>query len=355
MNTTRALIAIARVETLRLLRSPSSLTLLLVVPMLQLILFGSAIRPEGAVLPVVLAGPDPSGLVATALRREPGLNLVDAAPAGQASAAVRAGQAALGIDLPHGRGPVRATIDGTEPGLTSGADAQVRAVYGRVLADRFGVADLGPGLVIERIYNPDGRAAWGFLPALIGVVMMIAMTMLGTLSLAREREIGTWEALVALPVSPTALLAGKVAPYVVIGTLQGVAVLTLAILLFDLPHIGSIAALIALMPLFAAAHLVLGHALAARARSQLSALQGAIAFYLPSMLLSGFLYPVATLPGWARAIGSLFPLTHFIRAARSATLQGGDAADVLRHGVPIALFLAAAFLLARAVQRLRID
>ena len=151
------------------------------------------------------------------------------------------------------------------------------------------------------------------------------------------------------------LLAGKIAPYVVIGTLQGIAVLALGILLFDLPATGSIAALVALMPLFAAAHLVLGHALAARATSQLSALQGAIAFYLPAMLLSGFLYPFATLPGWARAIGEIFPLTHFIRAARSATLRGGSTAEVLAHGLPIAAFLASSFLLARAVHRARID
>ncbi len=356
MSAFRPFLGIARVETLRLLRSPSSLTLLLLVPVLQLLLFGAAIRPDAVVLPVAIAGPDPAGHVAAALRREPGLRIVETSPStGRAEEAVHAGRAALGIDLPRGRTPVLATIDGTEPALTSGADARVRAVYGQLLADRFGVADLGPGLVVDRLYNPQGRAAWGFLPALVGVVMMIAMTVLGTLSLSREREIGTWEALIALPPGPALLLAGKIAPYVVIGTLQGVAVLVLAILLFDLPATGSIAALIALMPLFAAAHLVLGHVLAARAANQLSALQGAIAFYLPAMLLSGFLYPFATLPGWARAIGEVFPLTHFIRAARAATLRSGSAGDVLAHGLPIAAFLAAAFLLARAVHRPVLD
>ena len=356
MTSPRPFLAIARVETLRLLRSPSSLTLLLLVPVLQLLLFGSAIRPEGAVLPVAVAGPDPTGYVVAALRREPGLLVVETSPSpGRAEAAVRAGRAALGIDLPRGRGPVHATIDGTEPALTSGADAHLRAVYGQLLADRFGAADLGPGLAVDQLYNPDGRAAWGFLPALVGVVMMIAMTMLGTLSLAREREIGTWEALIALRPGPAVLLAGKIAPYVVIGTMQGIAVLALSILLFDLPATGNIAALIALMPPFAAAHLVLGHALAARAKTQLSALQGAIAFYLPAMLLSGFLYPFATLPDWARAIGEVFPLTHFIRAARSATLHRGSAAEVLAHGLPISLFLAVAFLLARAFHRPVLD
>ena len=125
--------------------------------------------------------------------------------------------------------------------------------------------------------------------------------------------------------------------------------------LFGLPVRGNAVALAAILPLFAAAHLVLGYAIAARARSQLAALQGAVAFYLPAMLLSGFLYPFATLPGWAQAIGNLFPLTHFIRAATGVMLRGEGWADVLVQALPIAVFTVIAAAIATLCQARSLD
>ena len=125
--------------------------------------------------------------------------------------------------------------------------------------------------------------------------------------------------------------------------------------LFDLPVRGSTAALIAILPLFAAAHLALGYAIAARARTQLTALQGAVAFYLPAMLLSGFLYPFATLPAWAQAIGNVFPLTHFIQAATGVMLRGESWAEVAVYALPIATFAAVATVFATLFQARAID
>jgi ABC-2 type transport system permease protein len=229
--------------------------------------------------------------------------------------------------------------------------ARIETAYWRELAVRGEVADSGPGLGIERLYNPDARADWNFLPALIGVTMMIAMVMLGALSVARERETGTWESLATLPVSPVEMLAGRVLPQMAIGTLQGLLVLATGVFLFDLPARGSVVALILLLPLFAAAHFTLGLGIAARARTQLAALQGAVAFYLPAMLLSGFLYPFDTLPDWARWIGNLFPLAHFIRAAQAALLRGAGPAEILAQGGPILVFLGVATLAALAARR----
>jgi len=161
--------------------------------------------------------------------------------------------------------------------------------------------------------------------------------------------------LIALPIGRAALIAGKLAPLAVIGALQGVVVLAVGHWVFDLPLRGSVMSLAAILPIFAVAHLALGQALAARARTQLAALQGAVAFYLPAMLLSGFLYPFATLPPWAQRIGELFPLTHFIRASREATLRGGDAGTVLAHGVPIALFAVVMLALSAMQQRVQLD
>lgn len=251
--------------------------------------------------------------------------------------------------------PARIVIDTSNATLVAAAVPTIESAYWQALAARNEITDSGPGYRIERLYNADARADWTFLPALIGVTVMIAMIMLGTISLAREREGGTWEALLALPIAPAEALIGKLMPYVVIGTVQGLLVLGAGLWLFDLPARGSVGALVALLPLFAAAHLVLGYAISARAATQMAALQGAVAFYLPAMLLSGFLYPFETLPRWAQAIGTVFPLTHFIRAARGALLMGWDTADVLTQGAPIMVFLAGAVIAALAAQARRLD
>ncbi|MBV2150089.1 ABC transporter permease [Sphingobium sp. AS12] len=357
MNTAQTIAAIAGVELLRLIRSPTSFTLLLVVPALQLLLFGHAVRPTADQVKLAVAGPAASQDRILRLTGAAGLKVVaHHLPPGSAEAMVRSGRASVAVELPTGPfAPVRTVIDASEPGLTAKAESQIQAIYWQALAERNDVADYGPRLHIERLFNPGERSDWAFLPALTGTIMMISMLMLGTLSMARERELGTWEALIAMPVNRGELLAGKIAPLVVIGSAQGVIVLALSAGIFQLPLRGSIFALVALMPIFAAAHLVLGYALASRARTQLAALQGAVAFYLPAMLLSGFLYPFETLPPWAQALGRIFPLTHFVRASRDATLRGADAGTVLLHGSPIALFLGAALMLAFAQHRARLD
>lgn len=359
--------AVAWIEIIRLTRSWIALTLLLLVPAAQVLLFGYAIRPSGELTGVAIAAEAraDADTVARSLGRQAGLRVTTSAlKPGGAAAAVRRGDALIGIELAEQPSfanptakirPVRIIVDASNAALVATAVPAIEAAYWHGLADRADVVDTGPGYMIERLYNPDARADWTFLPALIGVTVMIGMIMLGTLSLAREREGGTWEALLALPIEPIEALIGKLLPYVVIGTVQGILVFVAGVWLFGLPVRGAAGALLALLPVFAAAHLVLGYAISARATTQLAALQGAVAFYLPAMLLSGFLYPFETLPGWARAIGNLFPLTHFIRAARGALLRGDNAAQVLGHGVPIVAFLAIALMAALALQTRRLD
>jgi ABC-2 type transport system permease protein len=360
MNALARIAAIARVEWTRLFRTRIAVTLLLVVPVLQIVLFGYAIRPDAAVT-VAIAAPTPENAetVAKELRKSPQLIVIAKRAVGGAEAMVRQGRAVVGIEVPELRSfanpfvkskPLRIVVDASRGSLGAAAAARIEAAYWRAVADRADAAESGPGLVTERLYNPQGRADWTFLPGLIGVTVMIAMIMLGTLSLAREREGGTWEALLILPVRRIEALLGKLLPYVLIGTVQGCAVLAVGAVLFDLPARGSIAALILLLPLFAAAHLALGYAIAARARTQLAALQGAVAFYLPAMLLSGFLYPFETLPRWAQILGNGFPLTHFIRAASGVMLRGEGWSGVAGHAAPIAAFLAVATLIAVTFQ-----
>ncbi len=344
------ILALARAETLRLLRSRVTLSLLVTVPVLQLLLFGLAIDPTGARLPVAIAGAASPGHDAAreALAKEPGLRLVADGPAGSARVAVATGTAILGIELgATAAEPPQIIVDGSNPALTAAAEARLAARYWQAVAGQsiLGAAAEPPRVV--RLGNPEARADWPFLAGLIGVTVMIGMVMLGSLSLAREREGGQWETLRTLPFGPATIIAGKLLPWTLLGSLQGTLVLAAAVTLFGVPAPPATIALLALLPLFAATHLLIGFAIAARARTQLAALQGAVAFYLPAMLLSGFLYPAETLPAWAARLGALFPLTPMVAAARGALLQGRPAISVLAAGLPmlvVALVAAAAAL-----------
>ena len=350
--------AIAIIEAKRLIRARMALTLLLLVPVFQIILFGYAIRPGDATVRVHVAAPTQQGArdVVAALRKLPSVIVTDPVGAtGAAEAAVRHGNATIGIEVPRMRsmadptapgGPIRIIVDATDPLLTMATIARIESAYHAHRVGRSDMADDGPGLHVERLFNPDARSDWTYAPALAGVTVMIAMVMLGSIGIAREREGGSWETFRSLPVSPAELIAGKLAPHVLIGTLQGLLVLVTARLLFALPLPAATFALTLLLPFFAAAHYLIGFVISARAKTQLSALQGAVAFYLPAMLLSGFLYPFETLPRWAQVIGNIFPLSHFIRAAHDAVLRERDFISVLGHGVPIIAFLAVVLLLA---------
>jgi ABC-2 type transport system permease protein len=336
------MLAVTRVEVTRLARSRSSFTLLLLVPALQVLLFGYAIRPQPDSVRVAVAGPDTalSASVIQALKDESVIQKAVARLApGAAEAAVRGQQALIGIELPaQDSQVVRVVVDSTNAALTETAAAKLAAGYWHTVATQSAFGQQIPALQIERLYNPEARADWTFLPALIGVTVMISMIMFGALCLAREREAGTWETVLSLPLSRTELITGKLLPYVVIGTAQGLLVLAAGAWLFAVPTKGAVFALAALLPVFSAAHFLLGYAISARAATQLEAVQGAIAYYLPAMLLSGFLYPFDALPSWAQAIGRIFPLTHFIRAAREVLLQGRGLEVVLDAAWPVGIF-----------------
>ena len=196
MNSLRRIAAVATVEWARLLRTRIALTLLLVVPLLQIVLFGTAIRPDTAVA-VAIAAPTASDAetVAKELRKQRNIMIVGTGKPGTAEALVKRGGAVIGIEVPEARsfanplakgGPLRIVVDESNAALASAATARIEAAYWRTLAERGDLA--GPGLTTTRLYNPDSRADWSFLPGLIGVTVMIAMIMLGSLSLAREAQ-----------------------------------------------------------------------------------------------------------------------------------------------------------------------
>ena len=232
--------------------------------------------------------------------------------------------------------------------------AALENAYWRNAAQLYAIGPV-PSARVEWLYNPEGRTAWTIVPGLAGVIVMISMLLLGALTLVRERELGSWETLLATPVDAVDALIGKLSPYIIIGTVQAAVVIWIARLLFNLPVTGNLWALLAAVPLYSAAHLILGFAFSALAESQLQAVQGAVFFYLPSMLLSGFMFPFLGMPAWARGIGETLPLTHFVRATRGVLLKGEGGSLVAREMAPVAMFTLVAAALALAAYRRRID
>jgi ABC-2 type transport system permease protein len=358
------MMAVARIETLRLTRDRVAISLIALVPAVQIVLFGYAVNLDPRNVPIAIAGGDSSSIERAArIVGETGYFMIigEALPSGAAARMVVAGRALVGIELPPspdeeeaGGVRTRVVVDATDPGAVRPALAALETAYWQKRATTLSLNDR-PSVDVDWLYNPQRRTAWTIVPGLVGVIVMISMLMLGALTLVRERERGSWESLLATPVDALDALVGKLSPYIVIGTAQGVVAVGLAQLLFDLPARGGIWALLAAAPVYATANLILGFAFSALAESQMQAMQAAVFFYLPSMLLSGFMFPFQGMPGWARAIGEVLPLTHFVRAARGILLKGQDAAVVVQEMWPVALFGLLATALALTAYRRRLD
>ena len=359
------ILAVARIETLHLIGDRTTISLILVVPAIQLVLFGYAVNLDPKGVPIAIAR-EYDGTVDRLHRTiaETGYFsiLADGLEAGLAERMVAEGRALVGIEIPRldyfdpdalPQKP-KILVDATDPAAVRPALAALQIAYWRGAAQTYAEGP-GPTLDVEWLYNPTGRTAWTIVPGLAGVVVMISMLMLGALTLVRERERGSWETLLATPVEAVDALIGKLAPYIFVGVVQAAVVIGAARLLFGLPVTGALWALLAAMPLYAGAHLVLGFALSALAESQMQAIQAAVFFYLPSMLLSGFMFPFQGMPAWARTIGQALPLTHFVYATRGVLLKGESASFVASEMLPVALFALVAAAAALAAYRRRID
>ena len=297
------IIAVARIETLRLLVDRPSLGLILLVPALQLLLFGYAVNLAPKNIPIaILHSCDAQGgrLVRQTVADTGSFRLIATDDtAYTADEYISSGRARVAIDCRSG-GPPRLLADASDPSAVRPAVALLEAALLReVLRD---VLPMQPSVQVRWLYNPDARTAWSLAPGLVGVVVMITMLMLGALTLVRDREEGNWEGLLATPVTALDAMIGKLAPYVVVGVAQAAIVIALARVLFDLPALGNVTMLLLASAVFALAHLTLGFALSALARTQIQAIQAAVFFYLPSMLLSGFMFPFDGMPRWARGI-----------------------------------------------------
>jgi ABC-2 type transport system permease protein len=236
--------------------------------------------------------------------------------------------------------------DATDPAATGNAIAALSQVGLTALDhDLTGsLAKLQPGeppfeIRVHRRYNPEGITQYNIVPGLMGVVLTMTLVMMTSIAMTRERERGTMENLLATPVRPLEVMLGKIVPYIVVGYVQVIVILTAAKFLFQVPMVGSLLLLSTVLVVFIAANLAIGFTFSTLAKSQMQAMQMTMFFFLPSILLSGFMFPFRGMPGWAQVIGEAVPNTQFMRMVRAIMLKGADGADILQHVWPLAVIL----------------
>ncbi len=349
-------------EFIQLQRDRLTFGMIVGIPVMQLLLFGFAINTDPRHLPTVVLALDNSVFSRSIVAGLQNTDYFDVVASARSSEEVdemlSRGDVQFAVTIPEDfsrrlvRGERPALLveaDATDPAATGAALASLDSMIAAVVArDAAGV--LQPRapppspveLRLHRRYNPEGITQYNIVPGLLGVILTMTMVMMTSLALTRERERGTWENLIATPALPIEVMTGKIVPYVAIGLVQVALVLAAARWVFDIPLRGSLFVLFAAVLLFIAANLVLGITFSSIARNQLQALQMTIFFFLPSILLSGFMFPFRGMPDWAQWIGSLLPLTHFLVLVRGILLKGNGWHELWPQVWQIAVFTLAA-------------
>ena len=367
--------AIALKEVQQMLRDRLTFAMAVGVPVMQLILFGYAINTDPKGLPTAIVSQDTSPMarsLVAALQTSGYFRVVQSGlDEKQGDELLARGEAQFLIVIPDDFGQrvvrgdrpaVLVAADATDPSASGNASAALGQLAQSALARdlRGPLANLNPQPSafewrIQRRYNPEGLSRYNIVPGLVGTILTMTMVMLTSLAMTRERERGTMENLLATPVLPAEVMVGKILPYVVLGYIQLGVILGAAFVLFEVPMVGSPALLLAMIGVFMLANLGVGFTFSTLAKNQLQALQLTFFFFLPSMLLSGFMFPFRGMPGWAQVIGEGFPLTHFLRIVRGIMLKGSGAMELLPELWPMLLFLAVAGGVALARYRRTVD
>ncbi len=354
------LVAVMLKEFIQLRRDRLTFAMMIGIPIIQLTLFGFAINSDPKNLPTVVVAQEHTVFTRSLVRAMENsayfrmvLSTDDARVADEALAM---GEAQFALTLPSGfardlqrgtRPQLLVEADATDPAATGNAIAALQQLVTTALQhDLKGpLASLQPGaspfeLVIQRRYNPEGLTQYNIVPGLMGVILTMTMIMMTALGVTREVERGTMENLLATPVQPVEVMVGKIAPYIVIGYVQVTVILAAARWIFGVPFVGGLWVLLVGTLAFIAANLMVGITISSLARNQTQAMQMTFFFFLPSLLLSGFMFPFRGMPGWAQAIGEVLPLTHFVRIVRGVMLKGNGLVEIWPQVWPLLVFTA---------------
>lgn len=343
------ILAVMLKEIRQMRRDRLTLGMMLGIPLMQLFLFGYAINTDPRHLKLAIEMDDHSAITRTidrALRNSSYFIVTDVvATRAQARSLLDTGAVQFLLTIPHDftrdlirgeRPQLLLEADSTDPSATGNAVASLNDIVSGGLAhDLIGplghlaYTDGPVEIVIHREYNPEGITSHNIVPGLLAIVLSMTMVMMTAMAVTRERERGTMENLLAMPLRPIEVMIGKIMPYLVIGMVQTAVILVMAALLFDVPFLGSPVLLLGATLVFIAASLALGFTFSTLAQTQLQAMQMSFFYMLPSILLSGFMFPFNGMPGWAQALGQCIPVTHFLRIVRGIMLKGWGLADSL--------------------------
>ncbi|MDB5449090.1 MAG: ABC-type multidrug transport system, permease component [Phenylobacterium sp.] len=368
-------LAILVKEFKQLTRDRLTYAMVLVLPVVQLMLFGYAINTEPRHLATAVLVQEDSRFarsVGAALKNSAFFDVVaQARSPAELDAMIRRGEVQFAVTIPGDftrrvargdKAQILVEADATDPSATGGAVAALAALPAQALAHdlKGALSPLGQAqppfdVVVHARYNPEAVTAYNIVPGLLGVILSMTLVMMTALSVTRETERGTMESLLATPLEPIEVMIGKLSPYVMVGLVQTTIILLLARFLFGVPMAGGWIGLTLAISLFIIGSLALGFLISTLARSQLQAMQMSVFYILPSILLSGFMFPFRGMPGWAQAIGQLIPVTHFLRVVRGSLLKGQGLGDQWRELLALLAFVCVVTALAMARYRRTLD
>jgi ABC-2 type transport system permease protein len=368
--------AVLAKEFTQMRRDRITFAMMLGIPVIQLMLFGYAINTDPKHLPTAVLVQDDSVYARSILSAMKGTHYFDitgvAQTSGELDRMMAMGKAQFTVTIPSDftrrlirreDAQILVEADASDPTATGAAVAALAQLPSFALAhDLNGAAvQASPAgrapfeVVVHRRYNPEGISAYNIVPGLLGVVLSLTLVIMTALGVTREVERGTMETLLATPVRPLEVMVGKLAPYVAVGLVQAALILTLARGLFDVPMQGGWGALGLGVMLFITGSLALGFLISTVAANQLQAMQLSFFYFLPSILLSGFLFPFRGMPGWAQAIGTAIPVTHFLRVVRGALLKGHGFLELWQSLGALAIFVVVVSALAVMRYRTTLD
>ncbi|HTN50614.1 MAG TPA: ABC transporter permease [Burkholderiaceae bacterium] len=361
-------------EFIQLRRDRLTFAMLIGVPIMQLVLFGYAINSDPKHLPTAVVALDQSPIVRTIVRAAQNtdyFHIIEVGSESEAERLIARGDVQFALvfssdftaRLVRGESPPMAVYaDATDPAATGAAVSALQQLPQLALHNDLNgpLARLAPDrapfqVIVHKRYNPEGLTNYNVVPGLMGVILTMTLVMMTAMGMTRERERGTLENLLATPVRPAEVMTGKIVPYVIIGYAQVLIVFTAARLLFHVPMFGNFLTLSAAIVLFIVATLGVGFTFSTIARSQMQSMQMTMFFFLPNILLSGFMFPFRGMPAWAQWIGEALPLTHFLRIVRGVMLKGAGWADIAPQTVPILVFIAVAVAVAMKRYRQTLD
>lgn len=345
-------------EFIQMRRDRVTFAIMIGVPLMQLTLFGFAINSDPKHLPaaVLLADNGPYGrTLLYALQNSSYIDFVrQVETEAEGRDALTRGQVQFVVNIPEDfsrallrgdRPAVLVEADATDPGATGSSLGVLRTLMNTALQNdlkgslSFLAGADGPvDFRVHALYNPEAITQYNIVPGLMGVVLTMTAVLITALAITRERESGTMENLLSMPTRPLEVLIGKIIPYILVGYIQMVLILAAAHFIFHVPIVGNLFLLFVVALVFIAANLAMGITFSTLAQNQRQALQMAFFFFLPSILLSGFMFPFRGMPHWAQVIGEILPLTHFLRIVRGIVLKGNGFEDVIRQLWQIALF-----------------